>query len=194
MLFSIFKKFLKTSYSFEGRGASEKTLVLLYQHWFVLILDLLSFFLMIFLPFILYFLVNEQLARFGWHDVFWFLVGIYFIFWWLGIFYRITMYLLNTWVVTDHRILNNEQHSFFSRTLSEMNLGKIQDVSVRLQGVVPTFLNFGDLEIQTAGAEPRFTFKQISNPQRVKELIMQAHNKFVYEHQSGPETHKNIEP
>lgn len=193
MLFSIFKKFLRTHYTFEGKEASEKTLVLLYRHWFVLFLDLLSSFLLVFLPLILYFLINEQLIKFGLGDIFWFLVGVYFLFWWLGLYFRITMYLLDTWIVTDHRILNNEQRGFFNRTLSEMSLGKIQDVSVRLRGVIPTLLNYGDLEIQTAGTEPKFAFKQIPNPQAVKELIMQAHNKFAYEHQGGPETHKNLE-
>ena len=191
MLLSIFTKFLKTHRSFEGQQTSEQTLALLYRHWFVFFMDLLSFFLLIFLPFILYFLVNEQLIKFGLGNIFWFLVGVYFLFWWLGLYFRITMYLLNTWIVTNHRILDNEQVGFFNRTLSEMNLVKIQDVSVKLHGVIPTFLNYGDLEIQTAGTEPKFVFKQIPNPQDVKKMIMQAHDKFIYEHQGGIESHEN---
>ena len=192
MFFSIFKKFLKTHYTFEGKESAEKTLVVLYRHWFMLFLDVIIFCLLFILPFASYFLVNESLLRLGLNDIFWLLIGIYLIFWWLGIFYRIIMYLMDTWIVTDHRILNNEQHGFFNRTLSEMSIGKIQDVSVRLYGVIPTFLNFGDVEIQTAGTEAKFTFKQIPNPQKIKELVMQVHREFTLQHQGGVEQHENL--
>lgn len=193
MFFSIFHKFLKTKYTFEGKASSEKTLTLVYRHWFVLLLELFAFFLLIFPPFVLYYFTAIYLANSGANNLFWFLTSVYFLFWWLGLNYRITMYLLDTWIVTNHRILNNEQHGFFSRTLSEMSLAKIQDTSVRLLGAIPTFLNYGDLEIQTAGTETKFSFKQIPNPRGVKNLIMQAHDKFVYEHKDNLELHRNLD-
>ena len=113
--------------------------------------------------------------------------------WWMGLFYALTMYLLDTWIITDHRILDNEQHGFFSRTLSEMNLSKIQDMSVRISGLIPTFLDYGDLEIQTAGTEPKFIFKQIPHPNQVRALLTEAYNKYVEEHINNIEVHEKHE-
>jgi hypothetical protein len=192
MLLSIFKKFLKTQYSFEGKGVSEKTLVLLHRHWFTFFLDLLFLILLLFLPPALYLLIRNYLTLFDLKSLFRFLIGIYYLFWWLGLYYQITMYLLNTWIVTDHRIVSNEQLGLFNRVFSEANLAKIQDVSVRLQGLIPTILNYGNLEIQTAGTEPKFTFKEIPNPIKVKDLIMKARDNFIYEHPDNLETHGNI--
>jgi len=44
-------------------------------------------------------------------------------------------------------------------------------MSVDTAGVIPTFLKFGDLQIQTAGTEEKFRFKQIPNPGKVKDEI-----------------------
>ena len=38
-------------------------------------------------------------------------VSIFYLFWWYGVFYAITMYLLFL-IVTDHRIIDSEQHGF----------------------------------------------------------------------------------
>jgi len=63
---------------------------------------------------------------------------------------------------------------------------------VRLKWLIPTILNYGNLKIQTAGTEPKFTFKEIPNPIKVKELIMKARDNFIYEHPDNLETHWNM--
>ncbi len=105
-------------------------------------------------------------------------------------FYSITMYLLDTWIITNHRVIDSEQHGFFDRTVSELSLLKIQDVSTEINGPIATWLKFGNLEIQTAGAREKFLFKQIPNPLLIKDQLMKAHNDFVAEHPEGIEIHE----
>jgi uncharacterized membrane protein YdbT with pleckstrin-like domain len=188
MLFSVFRS---TKYSFEGKKDYENVLLLLYRHWFILFIRLLSFLLLALLPIALSYFFGFYINSLGLASLFKFVAAIYFLIWWAGLFYTITMYLLDTWVVTDHRILDNEQHGFFNRTLAEMGLMKLQDISVSVSGFIPTLLDYGDVEIQTAGTIPKFVLKQVLHPNKVRELIIEAHNQFIHEHKDGTEIHES---
>lgn len=100
------------------------------------------------------------------------------------------MYLLDTWIITNHRVIDSEQHGFFNRTVAELSLAKIQDVSTDIQGPLATWLKYGNLDIQTAGTIDKFTFKQIPDPVAVKDMLMHAHNEYVAEHPNGIEVHE----
>lgn len=83
------------------------------------------------------------------------------------------LYLLDTWIVTNERILDVNQKSFFFRTVSELNLSKVQDISVKTSGLIQTIFDFGDVEIETAGAAlDKFRFRQVAHPNMVKDRIM----------------------
>lgn len=91
---------------------------------------------------------------------------------WQAAFYALTMYTLDVWIVSNKRIIQSSQIGFFNRTISELHLSRIQDISVSTHGILQTFLRFGDLEVQTAGSEEHFNFLQIPRPERVKDEIM----------------------
>jgi uncharacterized membrane protein YdbT with pleckstrin-like domain len=84
---------------------------------------------------------------------------------------QFTDYYLDTWIVTNERIINIEQKGLFSRIVSELHLNQVQDVTSETHGIVATFLSYGDVHIQTAGARERFNFKQIDNPEKIKQII-----------------------
>jgi len=181
-----------THNTFEGKKSYEQVKLLLYRHWFILLEKVFAFIFLAILPLILYVFGGEYIARSELTSLFWFVIVLYYLLWWYGLFYAITMYLLDTWVVTDHRILDSEQHGFFSRIVSEVNLAKIQDISVRIRGPVSTFLNFGDISIQTAGTKERFTFKQVPDPRLIKDTIMAEHNAYLAAHKNGREVHEEL--
>lgn len=81
-------------------------------------------------------------------------------------------YYLDTWVVTTERIINVEQHGLFHRVASEMHLAMVQDVSATVQGAVRTFLNYGDVQLHSAGPIQQFHFKEIANPERIRQTIL----------------------
>jgi len=180
----------KSKYSFEGEKPYEKVIILLYRHWFIILVSVLGYIILAAIPPIIRIYFSGYITTLGLGDTFNFLAVVYYLFWWLGLFYQITMYLLDTWIVTDHRLLDNEQHGFFNRILSETHLSRIQDMSVDVRGVIPTLLNYGNLEIQTAGTEPKFVFKQIPRPNQVKHIITEAFNDFVGIHKDGIEVHE----
>ena len=162
-----------SSYNFDGKRGSERVVHFLYRHWLVLVSKILGAFFLLILPVIVYILL-VSITALGTRVTFWFslLLPIYYLLVWSSFCYTITMYLMDTWIVTDQRILDNTQHGFFSRTVSELELSRIQDVTVTISGLIPTLLDFGNIEVQTAGSENKFIFLQVPHPQKVREEIM----------------------
>ena len=84
-----------------------------------------------------------------------------------------TDYYLDTWIVTTERIVNIEQLGLFSRVISTLHLNQIQDVTAETHGFLETIFTYGNVRIQTAGSTERFHFKNIDNPEDVKNIIVQ---------------------
>ncbi|MCC7522601.1 PH domain-containing protein [Candidatus Uhrbacteria bacterium] len=99
--------------------------------------------------------------------------SIFFLFAWLFLFQNFMDYYLDVWIVTTKRILNIEQTGLFSRTVSELRLYRIQDVTSTVSGFLHTLFDFGDVEIQTAGEKTRFIFEEIPHPTRISKSILE---------------------
>ncbi len=82
------------------------------------------------------------------------------------------MYFLNTLVVTNKRVIENKQDGFFKYTMNEMELERIQDITVKVFGPLASFLDFGDIEIQSAGTTNKFYLSRFPHPKKIKETIM----------------------
>lgn len=92
---------------------------------------------------------------------------------WLFLFIHWLEYYLDIWIITDRRLINIDQRRLFSRVVSEVPLEKIQDCSSEVVGIVRTLFHFGDIDVQTAAEEKKFTFKNIPNPERHRGEILE---------------------
>jgi len=90
---------------------------------------------------------------------------------WVTFFFSWTQYHLDIWVVTTHRIFLVEQRSMFYREISSLTLDKIQDLTIDINGFLPTMLKFGDILIETAGEHKNFEFINAKNPEAIKIAI-----------------------
>ncbi len=99
--------------------------------------------------------------------------SIFFLFAWLFLFQYFMDYYLDTWIVTTRRIINIEQSGLFHRTMSELRLYRIQDVTAAVNGFWATIFNYGEVEIQTAGEKQRFLFEQVSDPNNISKVIIE---------------------
>jgi uncharacterized membrane protein YdbT with pleckstrin-like domain len=122
------------------------------------------------------FLVNflPSLSEFNFRFLLLYFFSLLFLVLWTIIFLTITNYYLDCWIVTNERTIHTELRGLFSRVTSSVNHDKIQDVTVDINGFLPTLLNFGNLHIQTAGEFREFVFRQIPNPYKTKEVIFKA--------------------
>lgn len=99
----------------------------------------------------------------------------------LSILIAVISYLIfiqNRLILTNHHLIQITQNGLFNRTVSKLTLDEIQDVRGTKKGVFPTILNYGEILIETAGSEPNFLFKPVSNPLNLAETINDAHKQF----------------
>lgn len=102
----------------------------------------------------------------------------YLFFVWLLFFFSIIDYILDVWVVTNERIINIEQNGFFSRTIAEQHLSKIQDVSSDVHGFWPTIWKYGNVTVQTAGEFGKFHMEEVPNPDRIRDMLVKMSSQF----------------
>ena len=97
---------------------------------------------------------------------------IYYMFIWTYFLIVWVDYYLDIWIVTNQRIMDIEQKGLFSRQVSEFSISRVQDVTVDVIGIMPTLFHYGDVHVQTAGEARQFIFRDIKNPQKVKDVIL----------------------
>lgn len=183
--------FQKSKNSFEGQLPDEKTLRVIRMHWFALASEALML-LFAAIPLLGMLIASSYMPTQELSNFTLFIVAMFFLYWWYWLFFTATMYYLNVWIITDHRIISSQQISLFKRGVAELYLAKIQDISVNVEGIFQTFLDLGDLEVQSAAAEKKFKLTSIENPIEVKELIMKAYNDFARTHPKGTEEKTSI--
>lgn len=166
--------FTESLQSFHGQEAGEKVVLIIRQHLFTVSYRLGLVFLAAFIPLLVKLIFADQIVMHQGTNLFLFISSLWYAFLWLLGFYTLTLYCLNTVVITDRRIIENEQKGFFNRKVAELHLYRVQDVSVHTEGLIPTLLSFGDITVQTAATEKEFLFRSIANPETVKDIIMQT--------------------
>ena len=160
---------------FPSQHPNEDVLRVIHRHWFnilshffiILIFSFLLIASLLVFPILFPEMFNAANARF-----FLFVENTFFIFIWLFGFLVWIDYYFDVWIITNERIVNIEQKGLFVRHISELNFQNIQDVTAAVEGILPTVLNYGDVSVQTAGAENRFLFRQVPDPYKVKDMIM----------------------
>jgi len=169
-------RILNSTNSFRGQSAGEQTLLVARRHWIVLFGPIFVLIIAGLIPCVIYHYINQTNWYNQWLDLFWFLMAVYYFFLWDVLFYNLMIYALNTIVITNKRVIKNEQNGFFKYQAAELEIAKIQDVSVKVHGILAAIFHFGDLEIQTAGTQNKFYFDRVPNPEKIKALIMGLQN------------------
>lgn len=153
------------------------------KHWFMLLVSLLPFALLawlptLFLPFVHFIATivphSGQVATFdiGNNPLVRLVYGLWLIVLWSATFNTITRYYLNQWVITNTRIIEIHQYGFFSREVSSLLLARVQDVDSDIEGLFGTLLGYGELQVQSAGVQEHFIMDDIASPAELRDLIM----------------------
>ena len=165
---------------FPGQQTGEQVYLIIREHWFYLAARLS-----------LWFLVALALAAFNYFVPLYFPTlstepyatyislgkNIYLVFMVLGIFMSWVMYRLNVKIVTDQRVVDITHDTIFSHTISELSLAKIEDVTSETTGIFGSMFSYGNVYIQTAGREERFTFKTVPDPDKLERLILNLYDR-----------------
>ena len=172
MVKNFFNLFHKSKDSFEGQEEQENVEIVLRRHWFTILTPLFFALLLALIPIPIWSAFGRVLEGRNLGELFFFASTLWLLLIWILSFYMLTMYSLNTVVITNKRIIENEQQGFFRRKVSELPVYRIQDIAVRIHGFFETLLSFGEVSVQTAAENREFVFSQIPNPEEVKDAVM----------------------
>jgi hypothetical protein len=160
-----------------GMRPEEEIIFFLRRHWFAILPLLFGFGFVLIIPFAAYFgllfLQPEFLAVKTNFILFLLGASIFFLYAWLFLFQNFADWYLDVWIVTNQRIVNIEQRGLFGRVMSELMLYNIQDVTSEIKGFIPSMLDFGTVQIQTAAEKSQFHFEEVDHPSYIAKRILE---------------------
>ncbi len=175
---------------FPGQQNDERVLLFLRRHWVSFVLSLLVVVMMVLLPIVM--LVFFDLLDFDLQSLlttafqgveseypeirakqfsvflfsaYYFFVLSYFLILWLDYYFDIT-------IVTNERIIDIQQTGLFNRSVSELYLTQVQDVSGKQIGIAQSIFGYGNVIIQTAGSKTNFVIDHVHNAYDVARKII----------------------
>lgn len=82
-------------------------------------------------------------------------------------------YFLDMLILSNERVIQVEQVGMFKRTVSQLSLDKVQDVTVETKGMLSSFFGFGTLTIESAGGElNNFIIHNVPHAERILSQIL----------------------
>jgi len=160
----------------------EKVIFAARKHWFILFAESLFIFLLLIIPIPVY-IALETVGLFSMvkipGDPVHLLTAIFaawLLFIWIAFFVVWTDYYLDILILTNKKIIDVDQKGLFAREVSTLRLDRVQDITVEVNGIIPTLLGFGKIQIQTAGEHPEFIVRGIPDPYKIKnDILREAH-------------------
>ncbi len=86
--------------------------------------------------------------------------------------FRLYIWKNDALVITNQRLIQNEQRGFFSKTVTQLLYKDVLEVSYDKSGLNASLYDYGDLKIRTA-AEKEIVLEKIADPDKTVELINQ---------------------
>jgi membrane protein YdbS with pleckstrin-like domain len=164
-------------------NANENILASYRRHWVMLFVDVFFIFIIALVVILAVILINKFIPSSFDQPFASFMIWLILLLYhglWIGLFIKLADYWLDTWIITNERVIDIEQKGLFRREVSEFKIDKIQDVSIDVSGVIQTLFSYGDVQIQTAGSDRVFVFKTVPNPQEIKNKILKTHDEYKH--------------
>lgn len=92
----------------------------------------------------------------------------------IGGYISIWVYLRNTFYLTNESVIQEIQHSLFSKHEQTVSLGSIEDASYKQNGIIQSMLDYGQIRLSTEGEETTYRFQYVSNPKKQIAILNNA--------------------
>lgn len=119
-----------------------------------------------------YFTAGENLINSLYVPILVLIAGIYLLSVTLFFFSYFIDFYLDILFVTNDRMVDMNQSNLFARTVSEVDLYRIQDITSEVKGIIQQMFNYGTIIIQTAGTEPKFVIHNVPDPHGLRQKLL----------------------
>ena len=168
-------------------AADEQKIHTIRKHWFILAVRTAELLFFLVLPIAFYFFIAGRSFPLGQAEIeltlplplLIFLTALLALIIWMRFFSLVTDIYLDSWTITNKRIIDIEQRGFFSRQVSSFRIERIQDVTTDIHGIIATFLDFGDIHVQTAGDDQEFIIRGVPHPKQIKQNILKEVDRVI---------------
>ncbi len=90
---------------------------------------------------------------------------------------ELTIWRLNSYIVTNKRLIKLSHEGLFKRTVIETPHERILNVSYKTTGLFSVVFRYGDVEVQVVGLVEPIILKNITMPAAIKDYLWQLHNR-----------------
>jgi hypothetical protein len=165
---------------FASQTENEKIYLVIRQHWFVLFVRF--FFLSVMAGLLTFVWIwSEKTLGSGLPDLAILILDLlYFsamLALLLGAFLVGVFYYLHLQIITDMRMVDVDQISLFRRNVSEIFIENVEEPTSRAHGFLATVFDYGDVTVQTSGAQIEFVFERVPYPEAIKKLILDLYER-----------------
>ena len=122
----------------------------------------------------IYNILGRQLGDIETHFLASFLATIVATFLWFIVLFEFIFFYLDSWIITNKRIIKIKITGLFHRKLYTTALKNIENIRTSRVGVLANIYKFGNLEVETAGNYENFILKDIAQPEELKRVIFKA--------------------
>lgn len=84
------------------------------------------------------------------------------------------IYMQNKFFMTNESVIQEIQHSLFSKHEQTVSLGSIEDASFKHSNFIQTIFDYGTIRLSTEGEETTYRFHFVSNPKRQVAILNNA--------------------
>lgn len=92
----------------------------------------------------------------------------------LGMFIAYYVYVNNKFFLTNESIIQEIQHSLFSRLEQTVSLSSIEDASYTQSNIIQHIFDYGDIRLSTEGDETTYRFSYVANPKNHVRILNDA--------------------
>lgn len=166
--------FLPDRVSFQNQEPDETIVLLLRKHWVTNISWLFTGFILLIIPltFFPFLIINNLLASLT-PPAIRLITLVWYLFTASFILVNFLLWYFTISIVTTERILDIDFINLLNKKLAETRLSKVVDVTQKSGGFLEAFFDFGNVIVQTAGAEQVFLFEKVPMPQQIVRIINQ---------------------
>lgn len=163
----------KKQQQFEGQHEGEEVLLVFHRHPIVMRKGLIIISITILIGALVGFFQSSDVLTTGdFLQKFFTPIGVGFLVGLIFMFYSWMSWYYSVFIVTNQRVRQIVQKGFFSRSVYDIQLTKIQNISYQVDGLFETMLNFGTIVLQTLVGD--LVIRKVGKPAKRQSEIITA--------------------